>query len=301
MELRHFRYVIAVAEELNFGRAAERLNICQPPLSHQIRLLEEELGVKLFERTKRRVEVTEAGRRLVDEARKVLAQVEQAAKVASRTSKGELGHLSLGMIWEQKLLVEALRVFAKRYPEVHVDLHRLSAPEQAQAIAEGRLHVGFMIASAIRNPSLVYETLGWDPLVVGLPERHHLAALERVPLRALADERYIMFQRDINPNIYDDIIAVCRNAGFSLNIFHQVNNIYSSMALVAAGLGVALFPGAVRDVGRRGVVYRQLQGRMPKMESILAYKAGTPVGATRAFLDTVRTISSRKFSLKDSR
>src|SRR5436190_15510567 len=283
MELRHFRYVIEVAEELNFGRAAERLNICQPPLSHQIRLLEEELGVKLFERTKRRVEVTEAGRRLVDEARKVLAQVEQAAKVASRTSKGELGHLSLGMIWEQKLLVEALRVFAKRYPEVHVDLHRLGAREQAQALAEGRLHVGFMIAGPTRDPSLVYETLGWDPLVVGLPERHHLAALERVPLRALADERYIMFQRDINPNIYDDIIAVCRNAGFSLNIFHQVNNIYSSMALVAAGLGVALFPGAVRDVGRRGVVYRQLQGRMPKMESILAYKAGTPVGATRAF------------------
>jgi len=298
MELRHFRYVIAVAEELHFGRAAERLNMCQPPLSHQIRLLEEELGVKLFERTKRRVEVTEVGLRLVEEARKVLAQVEQAAKVASRTSKGELGHLSLGMIWERKLLVEALRMFAKRYPDVHVDLHRLSWREQSQALAEGRLHVGFMIATPTRDPSLIYETLGWDPLVVGLPERHHLAALERVPLRALANERYIMFQREINPNIYDEIIAVCRNAGFSLNIVHQVNSIYSSMALVAAGLGIALFPGGVREVARQGVVYRQLQGRMPNMENVLAYKVGSTVGATRAFLDIVRRLTSKKIQSK---
>jgi DNA-binding transcriptional LysR family regulator len=103
-----------------------------------------------------------------------------------------------------------------------------------------------------------------------------------------------MFQREINPNIYDEIIAVCRNAGFSLNIVHQVNSIYSSMALVAAGLGVALFPGSVREVTRQGVVYRQLQGRMPKQESVVVYKSGTPRGATRAFLEIVRTLASKR-------
>src|SRR5215467_15054944 len=104
MELRHFRYVIAVAEELNFGRAAERLNMSQPPLSHQIRLLEEELGVKLFERTKRHVQLTEAGIRLVEEARKVLAQVDRAVKVTSKASQGEIGHLSVGMLWERTIM-----------------------------------------------------------------------------------------------------------------------------------------------------------------------------------------------------
>src|SRR5437763_689538 len=121
MELRHFRYVIAVAEELHFGRAAERLNMSQPPLSHQIRLLEEELGVKLFERTKRHVQITEAGIRLVDEARKVLAQVDRAAKVTSRSDKGDLAHLTIGMSWERTVIVESLRIFGERYPEVHVD------------------------------------------------------------------------------------------------------------------------------------------------------------------------------------
>jgi len=294
MELRHFRYVIAVAEELHFGRAAERLNICQPPLSHQIRLLEQELGVKLFERTKRHVEVTEAGIRLVEEARKVLAQVDHAAKVATRTSKGEFGHLSLGMTWERKFLVDALRIFGKRYPDVHVDLHRLRGPQQTQALAEGRLHAGFMLATAARDPGLIYETLRWEPLVVGLEERHRLADLKQVPLRALANERYIMFQREIAPNLYDEIIAMCRNAGFSLNIVHEVDGVESSMALVGAGLGVALFPDAVRDVERRGVVFRKLKGRMPKMESVVVYKPGTRLNVTRAFLEIVRALFSKK-------
>ena len=155
MELRHFRYVIAVAEELHFGPAAERLHMSQPPLSHQIRLLEEELGVKLFERTNRRVQLTEAGTRFVEEARKALDQVDRAAKVASRSSKGELGHLSIGMMWERTVIVESLRIFGERYPDVHISLHRLSEVQQIQGLVEGRLDVGFTIGTSPREARLI--------------------------------------------------------------------------------------------------------------------------------------------------
>jgi DNA-binding transcriptional LysR family regulator len=296
MELRHIRYVIAVAEELNFCRAAERLNMSQPPLSHQIRLLEEELGVKLFERSKRHVQLTEAGVRFVEEGRKVLAQVDHAAKVAVSTSRGEVGHLSIGMLWERRIVVDSVRIFAKRHPDVHVDLHRTGGHALIKALKEGRLQVGFSVLFGSKDQSLVYETLSWEPIVLGLPEKHPLAVLEKVPLRSLASEQYIMFHREVNPALYDEIIAVCRNSGFSLNIVHEADSIYSSMALVAAGLGVALFPASVGDVERKGIVFRELQGRLPKMESMVVYKRDMPLNIVRTFLDVVRQCVQRASS-----
>jgi DNA-binding transcriptional LysR family regulator len=294
MELRHFRYVIAVAEELNFGRAAERLNMSQPPLSHQIRLLEEELGVKLFERTKRHVQLTEAGIRLVEEARKVLAQVDRAVKVTSKTSQGKIGHLSVGMLWERTIMVESLRILGGRYPDIHVDLHRLSGEEPVRGLMEGRLDIVFALATSHGEPSLIYETLAWEPLIIGLPTGHRLTAADRVPLRALAKEPNIMFQRDRNPGLHDEIIAVCRNAGFTLNAIHEVDSVYSGMALVAAGLGICLFPSAAADVQRSGVVFRHLEGRMPKTESVMMYRRVSPSNVLRVFLDIVRTLSKKK-------
>src|ERR1051326_50573 len=293
MELRHFRYVIAVAEELNFGRAAERLNMSQPPLSHQIRMLEEELGVKLFERTKRRVQLTEAGIRFVEAARNVLDQVDRAAKVVSRGGKGPLGHLSIGVFWERAVMIESLRIFGERYPDVHISLHRLMEPQQVQRLIEGRLDIAFLIGTSQRDAALVYETLAWEPLIVALPAGHHLASVDRVPLRALATERYIMFRRDRNPGLYDEIIAVCRNAGFSLKTLHEVDSLYGGLALVAAGLGVALVPTAAEDMHRGGIVFRQLEGRLPKMESLVVNRRAAPSNILAAFLDIVRSISKK--------
>jgi len=292
MELRHFRYVIAVAEELNFGRAAERLNMSQPPLSHQIRLLEEELGVKLFERTKRRVQLTEAGIRLVEEARKVLAQVDRAAKVTSTTT-GNLGQLTIAMSWERTVMVESLRIFGERYSQVHVDLQRLPHAQLIRGLVEQRFDVGFTLGMPAREPTLIYETLAWEPLVVGLPPDHRLVDAERLQLRALAKERYIMFERDRNPGLYDEIIAVCRNAGFSLNAMHEVDSVDSGMALVAAGLGIALFPTAVEDLHRDGIVFRQLDARALKMESVMVYRRGVPSDVLRVFLDIVRRVNKK--------
>ena len=292
MELRHFRYVIAVAEELNFGRAAERLNMSQPPLSHQIRMLEEELGVKLFERTKRRVQLTEAGIRFVEAARKVLDQVDRAAKVVSKSGKDEVGHLSIGMVWERVFMIEALRLLDERYPGVRVSLHR-QEPQQIQRLIEQQLDVAFMVGTSQKDPALVYESLAWEPLIVALPVNHHLADLDRVPLRALATERYIMFRRDRNPGLYDEIIAVCRNAGFSLKMLHEVDSVTGGLALVAAGVGVALVPTAAADMPHEGVVFRHLEGHLPKMESVIVYRRGAPSNVLASFLDLVRSVSRK--------
>src|SRR5262249_53585765 len=169
MELRHLRYVIAVAEELHFGRAAERLNMSQPPLSQQIRLLEEELGVKLFHRTKRQVQLTDAGVRFIEEARQILAQVDHATRVASRADNGEIGYLIVGTVTsEKRILIDTLRTFHKRYPDVHLELRSLSTPAQIMALREGRIQVGFVI-QPIEEPSLAVETVAREPLVVALP------------------------------------------------------------------------------------------------------------------------------------
>src|SRR5204862_6029715 len=145
MELRHLRYLMAVAEELNFGRAAIRLRISQPPLSQQIRQLEEELGVRLFDRTKRQVKLTEAGKRIVVEAQQILSQVDHFVSLASRVSEGAIGRLAVaGQSVLNEVLVQTLRVFARQYPGVHIELYFMNTAHQIEALREQQVHVGFL-------------------------------------------------------------------------------------------------------------------------------------------------------------
>jgi len=292
MELRHLRYVIAVAEELHFGRAAQRLNMSQPPLSQQIRYLEDELGVKLFHRTKRQVKLTEAGTRFVDEARQVLAQVEHAARVASRANNGEIGYLTVGTVTAEKtVLVDTLRMFAKRYPDVHVELRSLGTDAQLHAIREGRIQVGFVILP-VEVSDLEIEKVLSEPLVLAVPNKHRLASHKRVPLKALVGEPSILFPRALSPGYYDKIISVCRNAGFSLKVIHEMDNIYTALALVEAGLGISIFPASIQGLNRKGVVFRELQAPFPEMECAVAYRKGVQSAVLRSFLDVVRTVIS---------
>src|SRR5688572_13170012 len=186
MELRHLRYVVTLAETLHFGRAAERLHLSQPPLSHQVRQLEEELRIKLFHRTKRQVQLTEAGRMFVQEARVILAQAAHASNLASRMTRGQVGQLTVGVAGpaDAPIFVAILRAFAARYPKVHIVLRNLGSLDQTHAINEGRLHVGF-VALPIDEGDLTTETVLRQPIVIALPPEHPLAALDRVPLQAL--------------------------------------------------------------------------------------------------------------------
>jgi DNA-binding transcriptional LysR family regulator len=305
MELRHLRYVVAVAEELHFGRAAARLNMSQPPLSQQIRQLEEEIGTKLFRRTNRQVRLTEAGEAFVREARQILAQAEHAAKIAVQASKGEIGQLTVATVTSTdsgffRIVVAILRAFAARYPNVRLVLRSLNPDQQIQALREGRIQIGFLTLP-VEDEQLAIEWVCGEPLMLAMPENHPLAKRPRIPLRTLASEPHIMFSRSMFPGYYDLIVSSCRNEGFSLNIVHEADAIYTILALVAAGLGVSLLPASIRETPREGIVFRKIQGPLPQIEMGAAYRRDAPSNVLRSFLDVVRAVTAKAGSLKRGR
>ena len=296
MELRHLRYVVTLAETLHFGRAAAQLHLSQPPLSHQVRQLEEELQVKLFHRTKRQVQLTEAGRMFVQEARVILAQAAHASNVASRMNRGEVGQLTVGVAGpaDAEIFVDILRTFHTKYPKVHVVLRNLSSLDQTQAINEGRLHVGF-VATPIDDAGLSTEPVLRQPIIVALPPEHPLAARHRIPLTALADQPQIMFARSNGPRFFDAVLAACRQAGFSMNIAHEVDNLYTACALVAAGLGVCFVPAGVQEGRSHSIVFRPVTPALPiEMQIALAYKPQSTSELVPLFVEVVKDVVARQ-------
>jgi DNA-binding transcriptional LysR family regulator len=286
MEFRHLRYLVAVAEELHFGRAAIRLNISQPPLSQQIRQLEEELGVQLFERTKREVRLTEAGKRLVEEAHQVLGRIDHFSKVAAQAGGGEIGHLSVGVAGGvNQVLVETLRTLGKKYPGVRIELLYLSTGMQIGALREGRIDIGFLNLP-VQEPGLVIESIKSEPLWLALPKRHALARLRRVPLAAIANERIILFPRRVTPGLHDTITSICREAGFTLNVAHEVDSIVGGLTLVSADLGIAFAtPGAQRLWP--DIAFRPIQSAVT-VEQAIAYNRAAVSPVLETFLHSVR-------------
>jgi len=296
MELRHLRYVVAVAEQLHFGRAAERLNISQPPLSQQIRQLEDELGVTLFNRTKRQVQLTKAGEMLVDEARVILAQVDHASRVATRVTEGEMGHLTVAIAGpaDAPFFIDIFQRFAKRHPKVRISLRMMGTVEQTRALHEGRIHVGFLIPP-IDDPALAVETIIHLPIVVALHRKHALASRAQVPLRALANESHVMFSRDLDPHFFDAIVTACREAGFNLNVAHQVDDLYTACALVAAGYGVCFVPAGIQQGRSRAIVLKPLKPRLSHIDCHLAmaYRQDPACELVRLFVSVAKEVSSR--------
>jgi DNA-binding transcriptional LysR family regulator len=296
---------VTLAETLHFGRAAEQLHLSQPPLSHQIRQLEEELRIKLFHRTKRQVQLTEAGRMFVQEARVILAQASHAANLASRVNQGEVGQLTIGAAGpaDAPIFIEILREFARRHPRVRLVLRNMSSLDQTQAISEGRLHVGFL-ALPIDDAGLATVTVMRQPIMIALPQDHPLAKRPRVPLEALAGEPQIMFARTNGPRFFDAVLAACREAGFSMNIAHEVDNLYTACALVAAGLGVCLVPAGVQDThSTSSIVVRPVTPLLPHIEThiALAYKPQSTNDLVPLFVDVVRDVVSAQAGRKPMR
>lgn len=278
MELRHLHYFVAVAEELHFGRAAERLHIAQPPLSQQIRSLEEELGVQLFYRTKRHVELTEVGQVFLQEARRTLAQAEQAVVAAQRAGRGELGRLVVSFVGSAvyEILPVTLRNFHERFPDVELHLRELTTAQQVRALRDGRIQIGF-VRPPVGDDTLQTETLFKEPLLVALPETHFLSNQAKIPTEALAHEHFILAPRHLGPGLYDQIISLCKQAGFSPNVTQEAIQMQTILGLVAAGLGVSLIPASARYLRERGIAYRELQHSNVEVEMALAWcKADAP-------------------------
>jgi len=264
MELRHLRYFITVAEELHFGRAAQRLHIAQPPLSQQIRQLEEELGVVLFHRTKRSVQLTDAGQVFLEEAKQVLIQAAQAVQAAQRASRGEIGQLVVSFVSSAayNVLPKILQAFRARFPEVNLALHELTTDKQLQGLRDGWIDVGFL-RPPIEDDTLSLATIFKESLVVALPEIHPLSRQPQVPLKALINEFFILFPRPLGPKLYDQIVGLCQQAGFSPNVVQEAIQMQTIVSLVAAEIGIALVPASVQNLQRRGVIYKAIQEATP--------------------------------------
>ena len=289
MELRHLRYFLMLAQELHFGRAAQRLHISQPPLSQQIRDLEKELGAALFHRTKRKVQLTEAGVRFAEEAREILAGVDRAARAVSQITEDEGGSLVIATVTaEKRIVIEAIRAFARRYPAVHIELRSLGTSAQLDALHAGAIHVGFLIPP-VEDPTLANEVVAAEPLWIALPKGHPLAAHERVPLRALCSESSIMLQRALSPGYYDRMVDACRVAGFNLQVVHEADNFYTALALVSSGLGFAFVPGSIQG-GRKDVVFRRLRPSLPRVECVVVHDPQNRSPVLSTFLSIVRTL-----------
>jgi DNA-binding transcriptional LysR family regulator len=297
MELRHLRYFLAVAEELHFGRAAARLRMSQPPLSQQIRRLERELDATLFHRTKRHVELTNAGRVFLGEARALVAQAEQAAGNAQRAGRGELGQLLVGCaLWADFLNgASIIRLFARRHPDVEVELRDLTAAEQISDLETRRIHVG-ILRPPVLSKVLVSERLLSESLVVAFPQGHRLKNYDRVPWRALADQPYVLCSRRRAPAFEAVVARACHEAGITLKARYEVEHPQTVLAIVAAGLGISLVPASLQMVERPGVAYRRLWPRGPTLETVIAWRREPEQPLVHAFVEVAREVArSRRF------
>lgn len=285
------RYFIAVAELLHFGRAAQRLHISQPPLSRQIQSLEEELGVILFHRTRRAVRLTEPGLKFLDEARRTLLQAERSIEVARRAGRGELGKLEIGFapVSDMAILPKVLGAFRQRIPDVEIRLHYLNTPEQLQALREGTIDVGLLRMPADAE-GIVVETILREPIVLALPKGHRLCKRATIPLKALADEPYVMFPRNYAPRFYDFILSICRDAGVGIQVAIEAVSIHNNLSLIAGGMGVSLLPESVGELRRSGVVLRPLEDTAPQVETGIAHRRPDRGKALAAFLAVVREL-----------
>ncbi len=292
MELRHLRYFVAVAEELHFGRAAERLHIAQPPLSRQIRDLERDVGVELFARGTRGVELTAAGRAFLAEVRQVLAQAERALRAAQRAARGEAGRLRVGFVEAATysgILAEVLGFFRQHLPEVGLGLFELDSLEQAEALREGRIDVGIVhSAPPDAHRWLRVERVLDDGLVAALPRAHPLAARAQLALADLAAESFVFFPRFTGPVLHDHLIASCRSAGFSPRVVQEAAGWSTLAALVAAGVGVSFAPRSIAQVERPGVVYRPVRGLSVDMGMSAVWKQGEESPVRERFLAALR-------------
>lgn len=289
MELRHLRYFVAVAEELHFGHAAQKLGMAQPPLSQQIRRLELELGVQLLQRTKRRVQLTEAGRAFLEEARETLSQADRAIEVAQRAGRGEVGRLAIGFLGAAaySLLPSILIAFRHRYPDVEVELHELKTSELIVALRDRRVQVGF-VRLPVHDELLVVEAILREELLVALPERHPLASRAHISFRNLAQEVFLMPPRQLAPGFHEQVLNLCHQAGFTPKLGAEASQLQTIINLVAAGMGVTLVAESVRNLAGRGVVFKRLPEPAPVVEVGVAWRRDAHSELLSAFLNVVR-------------
>ncbi len=290
MELRHLRYFVAVAEELNFTRAAKRLHTAQPSLSQQIRQLEDEVGVRLLERTKRHVQLTVAGRVMLREARDILSRVDYAVQMASKAARGHAGEISVCTFpgADVKILPRLRSMFAKRLPDVRLIVHSRYVLDPLAGLRAGTIDVAFT-RGPLSEPDLVTEEVLREKLVVVVPAHHRLARLKRIAVRKLDDLPCIAISPGSAPRLHDEIAMFYQQAKVTVQPVQSADNVLGCLGMVAAGIGFALLPDYVASILPDGVVMRPLDWTPePSVAIVMTHRKHDPPPTLRAFKELVR-------------
>lgn len=285
MELRHLRYFVAVAEELNFRRAAERLHIAQPPLSSQIRALEEELGAKLFERTTRAVHLTSAGEVLLGHARSLLAASAMAEQHVRNADQGLVGTLRIAVLAPAATskLARIFRHYRLKFPGIQLNLHELTSTEQLQRLRSDDLDIGLL------RPPIVFaeiESLFVEEssMILALPTGHRLARSRKIAWKDFNNEPLVLIHPSLQHAYYDPFFAECEKAGAKPTVGQYASDVQSKMWLISAGLGVAPTTRTIAETKRPGLTFRELPSPLPKVKTVLAWKRSNHSPALRHFL-----------------
>ena len=294
MELRKLRYFVVLAEELHFGRAARRLHITQPPLSMAIQSLEEEMEVRLFARSPRKVTLTHAGQTFVEHARMLLARTSDAIELTRAADRGEVGRLTVGFMSASifTLLPQVLRDFAASYPAVRLDLRELTIPQQLAALPKSDIDVGF-VRTPVDDIELEVDVLINEPLIVALPRGHPLTKLRRVPVRKLAAEPFVMFQQSPGLVLHNLVLGFCLQLGFAPRVAQEASQSHAVAGLVSSGMGVALVPASTESTRLRGVVYRPILEKSPAVSTALAWRRGDESPVVAAFRKTTTDVAQK--------
>ncbi|WP_447878910.1 LysR family transcriptional regulator [Serratia fonticola] len=294
IETRLLHQFIAVAEELHFNRAAQRLHMAQPPLSQAIRRLEHEIGAPLFERTNRCVSLTPAGTDFLATARKVLRLLDEGVEQTRRVAQGIEGHLTLTFIniAPYDALLGALQRFRSAFPAISFTMREATTQEQVEALEHGRAELGFMRPPGRTAPELRFESILREPIMIGLPATHPLASHEIIPLAALRDDAFVSSPRHLGQGFYDQLVQLCAAAGFIPRIAQQARQLQTLVALVASGFGAALLPASLAQEGRKDVVFRPIQVNAPDalrhVELLMAWNPHSPCPIRDKLIDEVR-------------
>jgi len=295
MELRHLRYFLAVAEELNFTRAAKRLNIAQPPLTRQIKALETELGIALIDRSAYHIELTRAGSVFAGDIARILGELRLAVASAKRAARGTVGQLRVGFTESASfnpLVTSAFRAFRAGHPDVEVSLEERQSLELCKSLREGRSDLAFVRPPLKSAEGLVLHALHDEDMLVALPGSHRLASAESVELRELENESFILYPRAVRPGLADAVVAACELAGFTPRVEQYAPQLSSTINLVAASLGISIVPQSMRGMQPNAVSYLPIRGRPLRASLALAHRAGEASAAVLEFVAITRRLDA---------
>lgn len=292
MELRHLRYFVVAAAEENFNRAASRLNIAQPALSRQIRDLEDDLGVALFDRSIHRVKLSPVGRVFLDDAQRILRDVEKARERARRAARGQSGLIRVGfnrISGRQMMLPISLRAYRTAHPDVEVELSPLFAQKQIDALRKGQLDAGFFCFRPQDDPDFGYVDFGREEIVLALPRDNPLAAKADLSLLDLVDEPFVYFPRSFNALMYDHVMGQCTAGGLTPRIVQEVITEEALLSLVSVGMGVTFVGSSIRSPYEDLVTYRRLNGFSCFVDLELVWRRSSESNVLLNFVDTIRS------------